>query len=384
MVNADWSKVANEQAIQSLRLHLVQGIGPLRFRYLIEHFGNVEAVLQASRRELEHVKFIGPTTSETIREKHDERFVEEELRRAAKLGVRIICREDNDYPALLKEIPDAPVCLYVQGVLSDRDRTALAIVGPRRCSHYGHEQAYLFGMAVSRAGLTVVSGLARGVDAQAHLGALECRGRTIAVIGSGLGHLKEHHNRALAERIVESGGAVLSELPIDRPADAENFPPRNRIIAGLCLGTLVVEAARRSGALITASQTIDYNRELFALPGRVDYATAASTNFLIKTGQAKLTSTVQDILEELKHAGEAIRENYEQQTFETMSKVEPQLSDAERLVLDSLDVEGVNLEHVCSKTKLPPEEISSSLTMLQLKGVVERLPGNRFARSGLP
>ena len=384
MVNADWSKVATEQAIQSLRLHLVQGIGPLRFRYLIEHFGNVEAVLQASRRELEHVKFIGPITSETIREKHDERFVEEELRRAAKLGVRIVCREDNDYPALLKEIPDAPVCLYVRGVLSSRDRTALAIVGPRRCSQYGQEQAYQFGMAVARTGLTVVSGLARGVDAQAHLGALDCRGRTIAVIGSGLGHLKEHHNRALAERIVESGGAVLSELPLDRPADAENFPPRNRIIAGLCLGTLVVEAAWRSGALITASLTLDYNRELFALPGRVDYATAASTNFLIKTGQAKLTATPQDILEELQHATGPIKENYERLTAEPMAEVESKLSDDERLILDALDVEGVDLEHVCTATKLPPEKISSGLTMLQLKGVVELLPGNRFARSGLP
>jgi DNA processing protein len=381
-MNTDWSSVGTEQAVQCLRLHLVQGIGPLRFRNLIEHFSSVEAILRAPRRELERVKNIGPATSEAIRERHDEKFVEEELRRAENLGIRVLCREDDDYPALLKEIPDAPICLYVKGTLSPKDKTALAIVGPRRCSQYGQEQGYQFGMAATRVGMTVVSGLARGVDAQAHLGALDCRGRTIAVIGSGLGHLDEHHNRKLAERIAEDGGAVISELPIDRPADAENFPPRNRIIAGISLGTLVIEAARRSGALITASQTLDYNRELFALPGRIDYGSTVGTNNLIKTGQAKLTMTIDDILEEFHHAAEGIREIYQQLTFETTSKIEPELSSEERSILDALSIEGVDLEQVLNTTKLPPERISSGLTMLQLKGVVEQLPGNRFARIG--
>ncbi len=383
MMKSDWSDVATDQAIQCLRLHLIQGIGPLRFGCLIEHFGSVEAIMGASRRELEQAKNVGPATSEAIRQKHDEKFVEAELRRAAKLGVRILCREEDEYPALLKEIPDAPVCLYVKGALSPKDRSSLAIVGPRRCSQYGQEQAYQFGMAVARVGMTVVSGLARGVDAQSHLGALDCRGRTIAVIGSGLGHLHAHQNRALADRIAERGGAMLSELPLERPADAENFPPRNRLIAGLSLGTLVVEAGRRSGALITARLSTEYNREVFALPGRIDYPNAAGTNHLIKSGQAKLTTTLQDILEELKHAAGAIKDNYEQMTFETLAKVEPELSDEERLILNALDVEGVDLEHVCNTTQLPPEKISSSLTMLQLKGVVEQLPGNRFARVGL-
>ncbi len=372
-----------EQAAQCLRLHLVQGIGPLRFRNLFEHFESVEAIMSASRPELERVKNIGPASSEAIREKCDEQFVEAELRRAEALGVRVICQQDDDYPALLKQIPDAPVCLYLKGTLSPKDASSLAIVGPRRCSQYGQEQAYQFAIAAARAGLTVVSGLACGVDAQAHLGALECKGRTIAVIGAGLGHLDEHQNKELAERIVQSGGAVISELPIDRPPDAANFPPRNRIIAGLSLGTLVIEAARRSGALITASQTLDYNRELFALPGRLDYGTTVGTNQLIKTGAAKLTVSLQDILEEFQHAGSAIAENYEQLSFETLAKVEPDLSDEERLILSALDVGGVDLERVCNTTKLPPEKISSGLTMLQLKGVVEQLPGNRFARAGV-
>ena len=382
-MESSWSDVASEQAVQCLRLHLIEGIGPLRFRALTDHFGSVAAIMSAPRRGLQQVKGIGPATSEAIRKKHDVAFVESELQRAQNLAIKIICCQDGEYPALLKEIPDAPVCLYVQGSLSPNDRTALAIVGPRRCSQYGQEQGYDFGMAAARAGLTVVSGLARGVDAQAHLGALECRGRTIAVIGSGLAALREHPNRALAERILKSGGAVMSELPIERPAEPENFPPRNRIIAGLALGTLVVEAAHRSGALITAHQTTDYNRELFALPGRVDYGSAAGTNQLIKTGCAKLTMTLQDILEEFQHAGGAIRENYEQLACETMAKVEPELSEEERLILSSLDAEGVELEHVCDATKLPPEKISSGLTMLQLKGVVEQLPGNRFAKVGL-
>ena len=379
----DWSNVGSEQAVQCLRLHLVQGIGPLRFRNLIEYFSNVEAILKAPRRELERVKNIGPATSEAIRERHDEEFVEKELRRAKDLGIRVVCCQDDDYPALLKEIPDAPICLYVKGTLSSKDATSLAIVGPRRCSQYGQEQAYQFGMAACRVGMTVVSGLARGVDAQAHLGALDCRGRTIAVIGSGLGHLDAHSNRKLAERIVKDGGAVISELPIDRPADAENFPPRNRIIAGMALGTLVIEAAKRSGALITASQTLDYNRELFALPGRIDYGSTVGTNNLIKNGQAKLTMTIDDILEEFHHAAEGMREIYQQLTFETTSKIEPELSSEERSILDALSIEGVDLEQVLNTTKLPPEKISSGLTMLQLKGVVEQLPGNRFARIGV-
>ena len=382
-MKSKWSEMASEQAVQCLRLHLIEGIGPLRFRALADHFGSAAAIMSAPRRALQRVKGIGPATSEAIREKHDVAFVESELRRAQKLAIKIICCQDDEYPALLKEIPDAPVCLYVQGSLSPKDRTALAIVGSRRCSQYGQEQAYQFGMAAARAGLTVVSGLARGVDAQAHLGALDCRGRTIAVIGSGLAALREHHNRALAERIIESGGAIMSELPIERPPEPENFPPRNRIIAGLSLGTLVVEAASRSGALITASQTLDYNRELFALPGRIDYGSAVGTNQLIKTGGAKLTMTLQDILEEFQHAGGAIRENYEQLALEAITKVEPELSEEEHLILGALDAEGVELEHVCQATKLPPEKISSGLTMLQLKGVVEQLPGNRFAKTGL-
>lgn len=374
--------IATATAIQCLRLHLVQGVGPLRFRRLIEHFGSAAAVMNASRRELERVRTIGPATSEAICEKHDESIVEQEMERAAALSVRIICQADEEYPALLKEIPDAPVCLYVKGSLSPKDCTALAIVGSRRCSPYGREQAYQFAMAVGRVGMTVVSGLARGVDEQAHLGALECRARTIAVLGSGLGHLAEHQNVALAERIAESGGAIVSELPIDRPADANNFPPRNRIIAGLALGTLVVEAARRSGALITAAQTLDYNRELFALPGRVDDDFSAGANNLIKTGQAKLTISIHDILEELGHAGPDIAGNYEQRTADTLRRVEPELSDDERLIFNTLTAEGVDLEHVCNATALPPEKISSNLTMLQLKGVVEQLPGNRFAKIG--
>jgi DNA processing protein len=380
---AEHREVASEQAVQCLRLHLAEGVGPRRFRLLLEQFGSVEEVMRASRRDLESVRSIGRATSEAIEARREDTSVTTELHRAGGLGARIICQADGDYPELLREIPDAPVCLYVQGGLSPDDRCALAVVGSRRCTHYGQEQGYQFGMAAARVGMTVVSGLARGIDARAHRGALDCGGRTIAVLGCGLGHLQHHQNALLGDSIVEQGGAVISELPVDRPPDAPNFPPRNRIIAGLSLGTLVVEAALRSGALITARLALEYNREVFALPGRVDTGFSAGVHRLIRSGRARLVTGIQEILEELQHAAPAIVENYEKRSTETLAVVESHLTDDERRILDVLTPEGIDLEQVCILTRLPPERISSALTLLQLKGVVEQLPGNRFARVGI-
>ncbi len=340
-------------------------------------------MLQASPAALRQVPGIGPSLSRALHGSVGLQEVKAEVKRAERLGVRIVCLEDAAYPQRLKEIPDAPVCLYVLGELQPEDDTALAVVGARRCTHYGAEQAYRFGMSAAQVGLTVVSGLARGVDAQAHLGALEGRGRTLAVLGSGLGHVAAHRNAALAQRIADGHGAVLSELPLDRPPADQNFPPRNRIIAGLSLGTLVIEAARRSGALITARLACEYNREVFALPGRADSEYSAGTHHLLQANHAKLTLTIQDVLDEFTSAGAAILGNYQRRAGRLRAQAMPELSDEERRVLERLTAGGVDIEYLLDHTGLPPEKLAVILTGLQLKGLAEQLPGSRFAGVGL-
>jgi DNA processing protein len=373
------SEVASVQAVECLRLHVVDGIGPQRFGKLIQHFGSVAAITSASLRELQAVPTIGRKTSDAIRQDRNDALVERELRRAADLGARIICQDDQAFPTLLKQIPDAPICLYVKGRLLPQDDAAVAVVGARRCTHYGSEQAYRFGMQLARTGLTVVSGLARGVDMHAHRGAVDCKGRTIAVLGCGLGHLAAHENAELADHIA-CRGAVVSELPIDRPPDAANFPPRNRIIAGLSRATLVIEAARRSGALITARLACEYDREVLAVPGRVDNDLAAGTNKLIQDQHAKVALSLQDILSELGHICPQIKQNYLQRAQAQLKSAAPYLNEVENTVFSSLDAAGVDLECISNVTQLPAEKISNALMMLQLKGIVEQLPGNRFAR----
>ncbi|MCG3138246.1 MAG: hypothetical protein HJJLKODD_02107 [Phycisphaerae bacterium] len=371
---------ASAAAKQHLRLHLVSGIGPRRFRQLLDHFGSVEKVFDATPAQWQHLHGIGDKISSTLQAHHGLQEIEQELERAARYQLQIICQDDDEYPRLLREIPDAPICLYVRGRLLPADNMALAIVGPRRASHYGNEQAYQWAMEVARCGMTVVSGLARGVDAQAHRGALAVKGRTVAVIGCGMQFLAEHENRELADQIVDAGGAIVSELPIGRPPDPQNFPARNRIIAGLSLGTLVIEAALRSGALLTADAATEYNREVFALPGRVDSPASFGANRLIQRQQAKMVLSLKDLLEELGHAQPELQHNFTQRNETLFDQLQNQLSDEEQQLLGVLADGDLDLPAIVIKTRLAPERLSHLLVMLQMKGLIEQLPGQRYAR----
>ncbi|MFH0980356.1 MAG: DNA-processing protein DprA [Planctomycetota bacterium] len=371
--------VASPVACKYLALKSARGIGPILARRLIQHFGGIDGVFQASVGELARVERVSPARARQVQAARDEDTIAGELALAAERGVRIICEQDCDYPAALKYLPDPPVCLYVSGTVRPEDMLALAIVGTRRCTRYGGEQARRFGVLLAQAGFTVVSGLARGVDGLAHHGALEAGGRSLAVLGNGLTDVYPPEHTALAERIRQSG-AVLSELPMTAPPDSGNFEPRNRIIAGLCLGVLVIEAARKSGALLTARLATEYNREVFAVPGRIDTPEAAGTNTLIRNGEAKLVMGLEDILEELGEVGRLMPfsgvpvSGDAPGTEPSVAQLDP---DQQRL-WDALGAEETGVEALADETELPIPKVVSTLMALQLRGLVRELPGQRF------
>lgn len=365
-----------------LRLHLCEEVGPIRFSNLLRELGDIDAVLSAGAGRLKGVKQVGETVTSNILRGREESDVAGEIELARRHGVRILCLADEDYPPALRAIPDPPPCLYVQGEIKRDDALALAIVGTRRCSHYGREQAERFGALAANAGLTVVSGMARGVDTCAHNGALAAGGRTIAVLGCGLCHLYPPESVELARQIVEHG-AIVSELPMRVAPDAKNFPPRNRIVAGLALGVLVVEAPLRSGALISARLATEYNREVFAVPGRVDTPHAEGCHQLIKIGGAKLVAGLPDILEELGEAGTTLMEQLrsEEPASPRPAGVLAALNDNEKAVLATLGAEPLTIEDICERCELPPQRVAATLTGLQLKGAVRRVEGDSYRRA---
>lgn len=378
-----------------LRLQRAENVGPIRCKALLEHFGSVDAILAASMAELQRVEGVGEATAQGIfKSRGDDAIVEHEVGRAAELGVQIFCLEDAPYPASLKHIPDPPICIYVRGTIEPADAVSVAIVGTRRCSHYGTEQALRFGEALAGAGFTVVSGLARGVDGHAHRGALRAGGRTIAILGNGLSSIYPPEHVELAERIAQSG-AVISELPIDTGPEPKNFPGRNRIIIGLSLGVLVIEAGKRSGALITARLANEYNREVFALPGRVDHPDqTAGSNSLIRDQHAKLVTCLEDILDELGEVGTIMRPEASEalpasapansnasagaNELSPVKEVAPSLG-ANEQVIYAVIKEGVeDIDSIGIRAGIESGQLNAALTALQLKGMVKQLPGNRF------
>ncbi len=365
-----------------LRLHLANGVGPITLRRLLEHFGDAETVLGASADALRRIDGVGRTIAQAIRQAVRCDDADREVEQAAACGVHIVCPQDEEYPPLLKHTPDGPICLYVKGRLERQDGVSLAIVGTRHPSHYGQEQGRRFAGDLARMGMTIVSGLAYGVDACAHQGALSAGGRTVAVLGNGLGTIYPPLHEELAKEIAVSG-AVVSELPMAMGPDRGHFPRRNRIIAGMSLGALIVEGAEDSGALITARLANDYNREVFALPGRSDAPTSRGPNTLIRHGAARLVMSVGDILEELGEVGDVLRGGPRSDTSSsttTPGGFTPELSDIERHTLDALGLDPLPMEMIVDVTDLSASEVAAALTTLQLKRLVRQLPGNAFIK----
>ena len=289
-----------------------------------------------------------------------------------QLDVQLVPRDHPDYPPLLREIPDPPPALYVRGTLAAEDRRAVAIVGSRQVSEYGKRVAYRFGRELAEAGLTVVSGLARGTDTAAHRGALEGGGRTLACLGCGVDVAYPYENRDLAKAIAGSG-ALLSEYPLTAPPDAWHFPSRNRIISGLSLGVVVVEAPQGSGALITTDCAVDQNREVFAVPGSIENPRSRGPHALIRDG-ARLVESVEDILRELRLDGS-------QQTLDLgLDDAPPDLSTDEAALYALLSHEAQPVDDLILETGLPAATVGGALVTLELKGCARRLPGNMYIR----
>jgi DNA processing protein len=353
-------------------LNLIGDIGSIRLSSLLGYFKNIEGIFTSSQKELSAVSGIGQKIAARITSIKKEE-IDREFSRAHKLGLRIICEEDADYPFNLKNIPDPPIVLYVLGELKREDNLGLAIVGSRRASFYGLSNTEKFCADLSRRGFTIISGMARGIDTCAHRTSLKQHGRTIAVMGSGFNNIYPAENKALAQEISESG-AVISEFPIDAQPLKEHFPQRNRLISGLALGVLVVEAARNSGALITADFALEQGREVFALPGKVDSGNSFGTNALIKQG-AKLVDCVEDIIEEF---DVAIQTNPKESDILAKQKLD--LSDKESVLYELLSSKPVGLDEIIEKINMGIPDISGILLKLQLKNLIRQLPGKQFTR----
>jgi DNA processing protein len=369
-----------------LKLLGADGVGAIIFARLLAYFGSVDAALGASVHALAKVEGIGLPTAERIVASRDKFDACAELESAEKSGVWLLHMADPRYPPVLRQIYDPPPVLYVKGSLCREDNLAIAIVGSRRCSLYGQEQASRLAHLLGAAGFTVVSGMARGIDTSAHTGALAAQARTIAVQGCGLSRVFPPENAKLFEQI-NASGACICELPLKAEPLAEHFPPRNRIIAGLSLGTIVVEAGLRSGALITAKVALENNREVMAVPGKVDSPLSQGPHYLIKQG-AKLIESVEDVMDALGHIGAQLKEHTELAAKEATARVEAPLFDTarfnlkgnEKTVFDMLGKEPLHVDQLIADTNLPAGAVNASLVSLQLKSVIKQLPGNLFVR----
>lgn len=371
-----------------LKLIRADSVGPTTFTKLIKHFGSPDRAMGASVSELTHIDGIGYKTAEQIARTHNKFDTTAELELAEKLGVWIIHLEDERYPPSLKQIYDPPPVLYIKGTLSDTDSLAIAIVGTRRCSLYGQEQASRLAHFLASAGFTICSGMARGIDTAAHQGALSAKGRTIAVQGCGLANIFPPENKRLFELIAESG-ACISELPLQYEPLSENFPPRNRIIAGLSLGTIVVEAPLNSGALITARSALDNNREVMAVPGKVDSPLSKGVHQLIKQG-ARLVESVQDVMEALGYVGNRLKSHVTAAAESACERAETplfnvgqlNLSGDEKKIYHYLGKEPLHTEQIIAETKIAAGSVHAGLISLRLKGLIRQLPGGGlFLRS---
>lgn len=366
-----------------VRLHLADGVGAVLFKRLVEAFGSPSVVREAGPGAWRGVEGIGPKTAAAIAAV-TEQEVEEELALAKEHAVEVLCLEDESYPAALKTIYDPPALLYVRGRLEKADALAVAIVGARRCTHYGMEQAQRLGGLLGQAGFTVVSGGARGIDASAHRGALEAGGRTIAVMGCGLCSLYPPENRKLFQQVVQEGrGAVISELPMRTAVLAGNFPTRNRIISGLSLGVLVIEAARRSGSLITARLAIEQGKDVLAVPGRVDSPFSEGVNQLIRDHSAHLVQNLEDILESLERVGEALKKAGAVEATRPV-RPSPALSELEQALLAELGKNEMVLDELVRRSGRPSGQVTGAMTTLAIKGLVAQRPGGIFAVKRAP
>ncbi len=370
------AEVAMNSTEACIALNMLPTIGPVRLRKLLQVFETPERVLAAKRMALREVEGVGNEVAEQIANWESIVDLPAELQRIKEFGATVLTQESPLYPRSLREIHAPPIVLYVWGEILDRDRHAIAVIGSRKTTHYGSECAKKLAYQIAYAGLTVISGLARGIDTAAHQGALAAKGRTIGVIGSGLSRLYPPENQALAEKISNGNGAILSEFSMEIEPDRQTFPMRNRIISGWSHGILVVEAGLNSGALITASQAIEQGRSVYAVPGHINAPSAMGSNRLIQQG-AKLVTNAGDILDDL----EILLPNTKPSP-EAAARPLPPLTDEEKRVYEAINSAETPIDQIAAKSDLPSGTVSSTLLRLELKRLVKQLPGKYFVKLG--
>jgi DNA processing protein len=353
-----------------IALNLLPNLGPVRLRRLLGVFGSGTRILAARRPELQTVEGLTQPLIDALVQWESLVDLSSELRQIREFGAQVLVETDEVYPKYLREIHDPPIVLYTWGEVQARDHQAIGVVGSRRTSHYGLECAKRLSYQIAYSGLTVVSGLARGIDTAAHQGALAAKGRTVAVLGAGLQHLYPAENRALAEKIAENG-AVVSEFPMATSPDRQTFPMRNRIISGWGFGLLVVEAGMNSGALISASQAAEQGRTLYAVPGQIDRPTSHGTNRLIQQG-AKLVMSVEDILEDL--------QTLLPRTPELAPSLPPDLEGDLLVVYNAIGDTETSIDQIIQKSTLSAAQVTVALLQLEMRRLVKQLPGKYFVK----
>ncbi|GAB6164394.1 DNA-processing protein DprA [Thermostilla marina] len=374
-----------QELVSLLRLALVDGVGPRLRQLLLARFESCEAVLRASTDELVQVQGIGTKLARRIREAPSVEEVHALLADCRRNAVRVVTELDPQYPPLLRETATPPAVLFVRGEILPQDRLAIAVVGTRQASQYGLSVAKNLAATLARRGMTIVSGLARGIDAAAHRGAIEAGGRTIAVLGSGVLNVYPPEHRGLADEVARCG-AVVSEMPLRTAPQAGNFPRRNRIISGMTLGTIVVEAGARSGALITARHATEQNREVFAVPGRIDRPHAKGCHALIRDG-AHLVESADDVLNALGPLPEpllgetpAATSPHDEDTPSIRNPAELQLNAAETKVLAAVQATPTQIDEVIARSGLEAHQVLATLSMLEMRRLVKRTGGTTVAR----
>jgi DNA processing protein len=371
-----------------IALNMTPGVGPRVTARLLEHFGSAEAIFDAPRRELALLR-LTPEAIESIASRELHARAEAEIEQVRKLGGDILVLDDGVYPSLLRETYDPPVVLYVKGAWNEcLERPCVAVVGSRRCSTYGQNAALMMSRELAQRGVTIVSGLARGIDASAHRGALESGGRTVAVMGTGLDRVYPRDHQKLTDEILNHGGAVVTQFPLGTPPVSENFPYRNRVISGLSLGVLVIEAAENSGSLITARLAMEQNREVFAVPGNITSRNSFGTNYLIKGAGAKLVQQWQDVASELpaEIAAQLLpppsrKSTKKGELLDQLKLSPPDLSEPESAVFKLLSTDTpLQIDTLADGTKLSITQLTSALLSLEMRELIRALPGMCFVR----
>lgn len=355
-----------------LGFNLVKGVGPAKLQALINYYDHLEHAWWASESDLRRLGF-DQRTIQSLADGRRTIDLEKRLAEVERAGISLLTWSDPQYPPYLREISDAPPLFYMRGAITEADRWAIAVVGTRRLTAYGRQVTRQLVEGLVQNGITIVSGLARGIDSVAHQTAVEMGGRTLAVLGSGLDSIYPPENRALADQIAQnSQGAMITEYALGVQPEAKNFPPRNRVISGLSLGTVVIEAGETSGALITADFAIEQNREVFALPGNITSPSSKGTNRLIQKG-AKLVMGVEDILEEL---------NISQVAERVAMQAALPASAEEAALFAYLSAQPIHVDELSRMTSLPSALVSSTLTLMELKGMVHQVGGMNYVREG--